>query len=133
MINNFNSSVNYRRSYIAHCQSGYYCYDRKVYVAERLRDMPSAQAGIIYTENGVQLVSYETIVAEIRNNWIRVYGMFSRSTGKHIKAFLNQFTPFHDGYYFAKKLAESKKEYSLITGMERDMQGEQIMTIGTRV
>ena len=121
MINKFNDSVNYKKSYIAHCQNGYYCYDRKVFVAERLRDMPSAQAGIRYTENGIQLVSYETIVAEIKNNWIRIYGMFSRSTGKHIKAFLNQFTPFHDGYYFAKSLAKSQKEYSLITGMERDI------------
>ena len=131
MINKFDSNVNYRRSYIAHCQSGYYCYDRKVYVAERLRDMPSAQAGIIYTENGVQLVSYETIVAEIIDNWLHVYGTFSRTTAKHIGAFLKQFSGLH--YSDAKNCINNGVEMNVNTKDERPAAMGMIQTIGVRV
>ena len=80
-------------SYVAKCQNGYYGYDRRVYVNRRLAKMPAAQAGVLIRDNIVQLVSYETIVAEIDNDWLHVYGLFSATTRKHIGAFLHEYAP----------------------------------------
>ena len=37
------------KRYTAHCQSGYYLYERDVTVDRKLSNMPYAQAGIIKT------------------------------------------------------------------------------------
>lgn len=118
--------------YIAHCSNGIYQYDRAVYVNERLANMPCAQAGILKRKDGLQLVSYETIVCEIINDWLHVYGMFSRSTGKHISAFLKQFAP-RFGYYDAKRCAENDIEINVNTGETRKASAGIIQTIGYRV
>lgn len=117
--------------YTAHCQSGYYLYEREVNVDRKLSSMPYAQAGIIKRENGVQLVSYETIVAEIVDNWLHVYGMFSRTTGKHISAFLKEYAP-RMGYYDAKKCANGNMEMNIYTGETRKAHDGMIQTIGIR-
>lgn len=41
--------------------------------------------------NNYILVSYNTIVAEIKNNKYIIYGYYSKTTANHINAFLNHF------------------------------------------
>ena len=119
------------KRYTAHCQSGYYLYERDVTVDRKLSNMPYAQAGVINLDDGIQLVSYETIVAEIVDNWLHVYGMFSRTTGKHISAFLKEYAP-RMGYYDAKKCANENMEINIYTGETRKAHDGMIRTIGTR-
>ena len=70
------------KSYVAHCQSGYYGYDRTVVVDKKLRDHEYAQCGINGHGTFVQFVSYETIVCEIDNGWLHCYGTFFRNDRK---------------------------------------------------
>lgn len=121
-----------KQSYVAHCVSGYYSYDRKVLVDKRLNRMPYAQAGIIEKPNCVQLVSYETIVAEIDGEWLHIYGTFSASTRRHIGAFLKEYAP-SISYYDAKKLDENDLEMNIKTHETRKAYNGMIQTIGTRV
>ena len=120
--------------YIAHCLNGIYQYDRAVYVNERLANMPCAQAGILKRENGVQLVSFETIVAEIIDGWLHIYGMFSRRTGRHISEFLKQYAPrLSTPYYTAKKLYQANLELNINTLETRKASAGMIQIIGYMV
>ena len=118
--------------YIAHCQSGYYAYDRAVNVAKKLDRMPYAQAGIIYYDNGdPALISYETKVCEIVEGWLHCYGTFSATTRKHIGAFLREVAPsvtYHD----AKRCYMDDIEMNVQTGETRPAANGMIQTIGTR-
>ena len=120
------------KSYTAHCQSGYYSYDRRVTVTRRLDRMPSAQAGIIDRPNGTMLVSYETIVAEIIDNWLHVYGLFSATTRKHIGAYLHEIAP-RLCYYDAKRCYEDGLEMNIETGEVRPAALGMVQTVGGRV
>ena len=118
-------------TYKANCMEGYYQYERYVTVDKRLDNMPYAQAGIISRPDGSQLVSYETIVAEIVDNWLHVYGTFSASTRRHIGAYLKEVAPslcYHD----AKRAYEKDIEINVLTGETRAAAAGMIQTIGTR-
>jgi len=117
--------------YTAHCSNGYFSYDRIVYVSKRLDSMPAAQAGIIERKNGVQLVSYETIVAEIENGWLHVYGTFSNTTRRHIGAFMKEFAPGYT-YQDAKRCYEKDIELNIHTGETRRAFIGTEQTIGIR-
>lgn len=117
------------KSYIAHCSNEVFCWDRRVYVDERLAAMPAAQAGIIRRGDSVFLISYETKVAEIVGGWLHVYGLFSRTTGKHLSAFLKQFAPAV-GYYTAKQCALDDVEVNVKTGEIRPASAGMVQTVG---
>lgn len=120
------------KQYVAHCQSGYYGYDREVTVSRRLGRMPYAQAGIIDRPNGTMLVSYETIVAEIIDGWMHVYGLFSATTRKHIGAYLHEVAP-RLCYQDARRCYEDDLEMNVETGEVRPAAQGMIQTIGIRV
>ena len=79
---------------------------------EKLKSMPYAQATIRRTSTIITLTSYKTDVAEIRNNVLRVFGLHSATTRKHISAFARQFGA---DYSIAKKCYTDKVGYNLIT------------------
>jgi len=118
--------------YKANCMEGYYQYDRYVHVHKKLNSMPYAQAGIIYKENGTQLISYETIVCEIIDNWLHCYGTFSNTTRKHIGAYMKEMTNGKFNYYTAKKCFETNTEFNIKTGEIREASAGMIQTIGLR-
>ena len=55
-----------------------------------LKLMPYAQAHIIRRPNCITLVSYRTEVAEIRGGVLTVYGLYSRTTIRHISCFMKE-------------------------------------------
>lgn len=79
---------------------------------EKLKSMPYAQATIRRTSTIITLTSYKTDVAEIRNNVLRVFGLYSATTREHISAFARQFGA---DYSIAKKCYTDKVGYNLIT------------------
>lgn len=85
--------------YKARCMYGYYEKYIDVYTDKRLENMPYAQAGVnIYDIVGstrYDLISYETLVLTLCNNAIKLYinPAYSRSTGKHVSAFLKEYAP----------------------------------------
>ena len=118
-------------SYIAHCRSDYYQYDKRVFVDKRLPGMEYAQAGILYEPAAEFLISYETIVAEISaDGWIHIYCIPSRSTAKHI----GKWGKLHNvDYFFLKDLYLRNREYNIYTLEYRDAVPGMIRTIGVAV
>ena len=62
---------------------------------KKLTAMPYAQAHIEITEGGeISLFSYVTRVANIdEDGYLTVNGLYSRTTRKHISAFLKEYAP----------------------------------------
>ena len=58
---------------------------------KKLAKMPYAQAHIEDTAYGTALISYTTKVAEIKNDAVYVYGLYSMTTRKHISAYLAEY------------------------------------------
>lgn len=79
---------------------------------EKLKSMPYAQASIRRDANVITLTSYVTDVAEIRGGVLRVFGLYSATTRKHISAFAKQFGA---DYSIAKKCYTDKLGYDLVT------------------
>lgn len=79
---------------------------------EKLKSMPYAQATIRRTTNCITLTSYATDVAEIRGGVLKVFGLYSATTRKHISAFARQFGA---DYSIAKKCYTDKLGYDLVT------------------
>ena len=54
---------------------------------------PYGSCGVnVFTDGTIQLKSYSTIVCEIdKDGWFNCYGTFSRTTIKHISAFLKEY------------------------------------------
>ena len=85
-----------------------------------LSKMPYAQASVAQYPNKTVLISYATKVAEIRwrgaeGAWLRVYGLYSATTRRHISAFMKEFG-MGNGYKVARKCAEMGHWYNLETG-----------------
>lgn len=64
-----------------------------------LREMPYAQAHIREYENEKFLISYTTLVAEIKkdendNHWLKVNGLYSMTTRRHIMAFIKEYCDY---------------------------------------
>lgn len=83
----------------------------------RLRKMPYAHACVKLDDGLAILVSYKTAVAEVRNGWLTVFGLYSMTTRKHIGAFVDQFA--HTDYQTAKQIYEQGMEYNIRTGETR--------------
>ena len=128
------------KSYVAHCQSGYYAYDKYVVVGHTLRMHPYAQCGYNINKDGViQFVSYETIVLEIEpDGWCHLYGEFSTTTSKQITWFLREWSlEYNNGWgcasyatirnYYRKGL-----DYNLRTDETQPAVNGMIQTIGVK-
>lgn len=61
----------------------------------KLKTMPYAQAHIEIHDDTAYLFSYYTLVASVREQdgekWIRCYGLYSKTTRKHISAFAKEY------------------------------------------
>ena len=81
-----------------------------------LSAMPYAQAHVRIDDNGsVYLISYTTLVAEIDpEGWLRVYGLYSRTTRRHISAFVREYADCD--YSLAKLIYEDDMVYNILTG-----------------
>ena len=129
------------KSYVAHCQSGYYAYDRYVVVGHGLRNHPYAQCGWNKLEDGtIQFVSYETIVCEISpDGWFYLYGEFSTTTSKQITWFLREYAsdnlsgnPYTACYSFLRDKYRKGLDYNLLTDETRQHVDSMIRTVGIR-
>lgn len=101
----------------------YKTYDgRIVYVDARLKSMPFAQCGVIFTIDGcVGLISYTTLVCTIdKNGWLECTGLYSATTRKHIGKFLREYAP-NLSYPDAKYCYEHNVRMNIDTGEIADM------------
>lgn len=79
-----------------------------------LKSMPYAQAYVIEEENGdMSLVSYTTLVAQINDGWLSVYGLYSKTTRKHIGAFMRE---IGCDYSTARQLVKDNMMMNIFTG-----------------
>ena len=75
---------------------------------KKLTAMPYAQAHVEIDEQGnIYLFSYVTLVASIEKGWLKVYGLHSMTTRRHIGAFCREYANceystakviYNDGY-----------------------------------
>ena len=81
-----------------------------------LSAMPYAQAHVRIGEDGaIYLISYTTLVAEIDSEgWLRVYGLYSQTTRRHISAFVREYA--NCDYSLAKTIYEDDMVYNIDTG-----------------
>ena len=114
-------------TYRANCVYGDYVQkDVTVRVDRRLKYMPYAQAGyrIYMDESYIVLVSYETdvIAIDLTRKIMQCTGLYSRTTRKHIGAFLREmaelygFPVEHCNYHTAEAVAHTRKAVSLLNG-----------------
>ncbi len=83
----------------------------------KLKRMPYAQAHIVHMDNGdAVLVSYATAVAMVdHEGWLTCNGLYSKTTRKHIGAFMREFNTPCD-YYTAKWCYEHNVAENIYTG-----------------
>ena len=81
-------------------------------------DHKYAQAHKESIPNGIALYSYTTKVAEVRDNWLHIFGLHSMTTRKHISWFMRELGLT---YQLAKQLYEDDKEFNIYTGEVRDI------------
>lgn len=72
-----------------------------------------AQTYMMPIRNGLALYSYTTCVAELKDGWLRINGLYSATTRRHIGWFMRElgFT-----YQLAKQLYEDNKLFNIYTG-----------------
>lgn len=93
-----------RKVYIMYTKkilNGYY-YETVTY-DKRLACCPYGSCGVVFDNNGVNLISYTTLVCNIDNNgFLSCTGTYSATTRKHIGAFLKEYAPnicYHDAKF----------------------------------
>ena len=83
-------------------------------MAKKITNHPYANCEIIATENTIACKSYQTIVATIKDNVLRVHGLYSPTTRRHISAFVKEYAGL--SYQTAKRLYEDGYGYNITTG-----------------
>ena len=83
-------------------------------ITKKLSAIPYGQAKVIIDDNTITLISYNTVVATITDNWLEIYGLYSMTTRKHISAFVREYA--HISYQSAKSLYEDGYRYDITTG-----------------
>lgn len=83
----------------------------------KFTDHKYAQAHMEPIHGGLALYSYTTRVAEVRDGWLRIFGLFSMTTRRHIGWFMRELGKFN--YQLAKQLYEDDKEFNIYTGEVR--------------
>lgn len=85
-----------------------------------LKTMPYAQACVRTYDNGmIVLQSYSTDVIYVMDNWMTVTGLYSRTTMKHISAFMSEMAEkygYNYDYYTAKACWQGNYRMNLTTG-----------------
>lgn len=86
------------------------------YTYKKLAAMPYAQAHVEILEDGFKLLfSYVTLVAEISHDgWLRINGLYSMTTRKHISAFCKEYA--NTSYQTAKATYEDREVCNIYTG-----------------
>ncbi len=79
----------------------------------KFTDHKYAQAHKESIPNGIALYSYTTKVAEVRDNWLRIFGLYSMTTRKHISWFMRELGLT---YQLAKQLYEDDMIMNVETG-----------------
>lgn len=83
---------------------------------KKLSTMPYAQAFVRnFDDTVIVLRSYATDVAVIENNKLRIYGLYSMTTRRHIKAFCAEYANIID-FSTIKKIVADRLEYDILTG-----------------
>ena len=87
------------------------CYDRA------LREMPYAQCGVNFTDDGhIVFISYTTPVIYIdHEGWLICTGTYSATTRKQIGRFLREYAPLMN-YQMVKKAYEDEMTINIHTG-----------------
>ena len=80
---------------------------------KKFTDHKYAQAHMEDIPGGIALFSYDTKVAEVRDNWLHIFGLYSMTTRRHISWFMRElgFT-----YQLAKQLYDDNKNFNIRTG-----------------
>lgn len=83
---------------------------------KKLSNMPYASAKVYIDDDyNICLVSYTTPVIYIDSHgWLECNGTYSRTTIRHIGAFMKEYTPFD--YYTAKLMYKDNKKINIFTG-----------------
>ena len=85
----------------------------------KLKKMPYANATIIENDSkNISLISYVTTVVEIKDGWLQVNGLYSRTTRHHISNFMRE---FGFSYQLAKQLYEDKMVLNIFTGEVKNL------------
>ena len=85
----------------------------------KFADHKQAQAHMEITGNVIALYSYTTRVAEIREGWLTIFGLYSMTTRRHISWFMREIGKFD--YQLAKQLYEDGKKMNIYTGEVLDV------------
>lgn len=83
---------------------------------KKLKEMPYAQAHVeIHDDGTIVLVSYYTVVAVITpDKWIEVFGLYSRTTRRHLGAFAREYCGLE--YYTLKTIYYDNMIMNIETG-----------------
>lgn len=95
-----------------------YIIERYTLMLKRLTAMPYAHAFVSTDRNRIALVSYSTLVAEIVGGVLRVYGLYSMTTRRHISAFVKEYAGIT--YQTAKLLCINNLCMDIATGDKWD-------------
>src|SRR5574344_75466 len=104
--------------------------DTKMYTTSTLKFMPYAQATVRRYDNGdIYMISYRTVVIRLSaDGWLTCTGTYSRTTIRHIGAFMKEFVSLPNGecgsYYMAKDAYHGGYSINIHTGEVRPLQGE---------
>jgi len=79
----------------------------------KFTDHKYAQAHMEPIHNGLALYSYTTKVAEVRDGWLRIFGLYSMTTRRHIGWFMRE---LGKDYQLAKQLYEDGMTMNIYTG-----------------
>ena len=93
-------------------------------ITKKLDYIPYGQAQIEREDNGeIRLRSYATVVVTVSpEGWVKVHGLYSQTTRKHIGAFFREM--FGLAYQTARRLYDDDMEYNHLTGEIRENWGE---------
>lgn len=88
-----------------------------MYYDRALREMPCAQCGVNFTDDGrTVFISYTTPVIYIDGNgWLTCTGTYSPTTRKQMGRFLKEYAPMIS-YQMAKKVHEDEMKINIYTG-----------------
>ena len=85
----------------------------------KFTDHKYAQAHMEPIHGGLALYSYTTKVAELKDGWLTILGLYSMTTRRHIGWFMREIGKFD--YQLAKQLYEDNKKFNIWTGEVQDI------------
>lgn len=86
-----------------------------MFTIKKLNSIPYGQVKTRNYDNGdIDLISYSTVVATVRNGWLTINGLYSATTRKHISAFMREYD--FGTYALAKQIYNDSVKYNIFTG-----------------